>query len=85
MVAQGTSTPAPSLTAGTSGPPVHTRAHRFQSEATDSEAASAPASLWWPLPESGDRRGVKEKTELRLRNATEEQGEEGWPGRGTTV
>lgn len=45
-----------SLTAGTSGLQAHTRAHRSQSEATDSEAASAPASKWWLQPVFRDRK-----------------------------
>lgn len=54
-----TGMPSPSLvlTAGTSGPPARNLPQRSQSEATGSEAASAPASPWWPQPAHGDRRG----------------------------
>lgn len=56
---QGAPGPHRSLTAGTSGPPAHTRARRSPSEATGSEAAFAPASLWWPPPVCVDRRGCQ--------------------------
>lgn len=70
-----------SLTAGTSGPPAHTRAHRSQSEATGSEAASAPASQWWLQPTFGDKKGSQ-----RGQVQTEKgQREEGRPEKGKTI
>lgn len=60
-----------SLTAGTSGPPDRTCAHRSQSEATGSEAASSPASPWWPRPGSSGEAGEEVRKSHEVQRAPE--------------